>query len=291
MRTKKSAINKKFILWSRMFAFHTEKSICSTYLIDKGKIVRQTRLCNQSRRRKTLNLNQIYSALEFTWRHILPVLKVLDKYIQGVPSLIHTWYMKQQQLGSEIKDTSLVLVKLYIFIWARVRRKMRTLSNYTLFNVKTLFALRVTHDKRNVSLACQSIWKRLNSRQPVFKPEVPPAPSTRMWPVREANFNLKTIPAEMQTLTLTVYLNKNNAVPPTTTTFGHLDYGCIKNSLEAYSGYVSQRSATMKILAGRCGTHVRWEVSPVSRQSLGSSYILKGSRDSDTKWNKYMCKT
>ena len=33
--------------------------------------------------------------------------------------------------------------------------------------------------------------KRSNSPQPVFRPEVPPAPSTRKWPAREAKFNLK----------------------------------------------------------------------------------------------------
>ena len=45
--------------------------------------------------------------------------------------------------------------------------------------------------KKNVSLACRSIWKRPNSRQPVFRPEVPLAASTRKRPVREAKFNLK----------------------------------------------------------------------------------------------------
>ena len=137
----------------------------------------------------------------------------------------------QQQLGSEIKDTSLVLMKLYIFICARVRRKMRTFSNYTLFNIHsstwklkqnkctrkcskrgntprkwwfksnqfkrihvlTSFCLASDPRRKNVSLACRSIWKRPNSRQPVFRPEVPPAPSTRKWPVREAKFNLKKL--------------------------------------------------------------------------------------------------
>ena len=45
--------------------------------------------------------------------------------------------------------------------------------------------------KKNVSLACRSIWKRPNSRQPVFRPEVLLAHSTRKRPVRESKFNLK----------------------------------------------------------------------------------------------------
>ena len=62
-----------------------------------------------------------------------------------------------QQLGSKIKDTSLVLMKLYIFIWARVQRKNKytfsnyTFSNYTFSNVKTLFALLVTHKEKRQS--------------------------------------------------------------------------------------------------------------------------------------------
>ena len=83
-------------------------------------------------------------------------------------------------------------MKLYIFICACVQRKNKyTFSNYTFTNLKTLFALLVTHKEKNVSLAYRSIWKRPNSCQPVFKPEVPPAPSTWKQPVREAKFNLK----------------------------------------------------------------------------------------------------
>ena len=59
------------------------------------------------------------------------------------------------------------------------------------FTCLPLFALLVTHKEKNVSLACWSIWKRSNSRQPVFRPEVTLAPSTRKQPVREAKFNLK----------------------------------------------------------------------------------------------------
>ena len=59
------------------------------------------------------------------------------------------------------------------------------------FTCLPLFALLVTHKEKNVSLAYRSIWKRPNSRQPVFRPEVPPAPSTWKRPVREAKFNLK----------------------------------------------------------------------------------------------------
>ena len=44
----------------------------------------------------------------------------------------------QQQLGSKIKAASLVLMKLYIFICARVQCKNKyTFSNYTFSNVKT----------------------------------------------------------------------------------------------------------------------------------------------------------
>ena len=63
----------------------------------------------------------------------------------------------QQQLGSKIKDTSLVLMKLYIFIRARVQRKNKYISsnytffNYTFFNGKTLFALLVTHKEKRQS--------------------------------------------------------------------------------------------------------------------------------------------
>ena len=46
--------------------------------------------------------------------------------------------MLQQQLEPKIKDTSLVLMKMYIFICARVQRQnKRTFSNYTFSNVKT----------------------------------------------------------------------------------------------------------------------------------------------------------
>ena len=40
----------------------------------------------------------------------------------------------QQQLGPKIKDTSLVLMKMYIFICARVQRKNQA---YTFSNMKT----------------------------------------------------------------------------------------------------------------------------------------------------------
>ena len=54
--------------------------------------------------------------------------------------------------GPKIKDTSLVLMKLYIFICALVQCKNKyTFSNYTFSNVKTLFALLVTHKEK-----CQS---------------------------------------------------------------------------------------------------------------------------------------
>ena len=52
------------------------------------------------------------------------------------PFIANLQKVLQQQLGSKIKDRSLVLMKLYIFICARVQRKMRTFSNYTLFNIQ-----------------------------------------------------------------------------------------------------------------------------------------------------------
>ena len=66
------------------------------------------------------------------------------------------------------------------------------------------FALLVTHKEKHQSRMLVDL-KTLNSRQPVFRPELPPAPSTRKWPVREAKFSQKTIPVETQTLTLTVW--------------------------------------------------------------------------------------
>ena len=105
-------------------------------------------------------------------------------------------YILQQQLGPKIKDTSLELMKLYIFICARIQHKNKytfsnyTLSNYTFSNVKTLFALLVTRKEKRQSRISVNL-KKPNSRQPVFRPEVLPAPSTRKRPVREAKFNLK----------------------------------------------------------------------------------------------------
>ena len=71
-----------------------------------------------------------------------------------------------------------------------------------------LFAFLVTH-KENVNLACRSIKKRPNSRQPVFRLEVPLAPSTWKWPVWEAKFTQKTIPAETQTPTFTESMDRD----------------------------------------------------------------------------------
>ena len=66
--------------------------------------------------------------------------------------IIDLLLMLQQQVGSKIKDTSLVLMKMYIFICARVQRKNNhTFSNYTLSNLKTLFALLVTHKEKRQS--------------------------------------------------------------------------------------------------------------------------------------------
>ena len=95
-------------------------------------------------------------------------------------------YILKQQLGPKIKDTSLVLMKLYIFICARIQRK----NKYTFSNVKTLFALLVTHKEKRQSRIPVNL-KTPNSHQPMFRPEVPPAPSTWKRPVREAKFNLK----------------------------------------------------------------------------------------------------
>ena len=129
--------------------------------------------------------------------------------------------MLQQQLEPKIKDTSPELMKMYIFICARIQRK----NKLTFPNVKTetkqmhtqMFQKRkhatkvmilnrinsrestflasfclASDPQRKTSVSqCRSIWKRPNSRQPVFRPEVPFAPSTRMRPVLEAKFNLK----------------------------------------------------------------------------------------------------
>ena len=58
-------------------------------------------------------------------------------------------------------------------------------------HVLTSFCL-ASDPQRKTSVSHASLLeKRPNSRQPVFRPEVPPAPSTRKWPAREAKFNLK----------------------------------------------------------------------------------------------------
>ena len=55
-------------------------------------------------------------------------------------------------MGSKIKDTNLVLMKMYVFICASVQRKnMGTFSNYTFSNVKTLFASLATHKEKRQS--------------------------------------------------------------------------------------------------------------------------------------------
>ena len=64
-------------------------------------------------------------------------------------------------------------------------------NQFQRIHLLTSFCLASDPQRKNVSLACWSIWKRPNSRQPVFRSEVPPAPSTRKRPVREAKFNLK----------------------------------------------------------------------------------------------------
>ena len=58
-------------------------------------------------------------------------------------------------------------------------------------HVLTSFCLASDPQRKNISLACRSIWKRPNLRQPVFRPEVPHAPFTQKRTVREAKFNLK----------------------------------------------------------------------------------------------------
>ena len=129
----------------------------------------------------------------------------------------------QQQLGPKIKDTSLELMKMYIFICAHVQRKKTSIHSPTWklkqnkctdtyskwgntprkrwsksiqfkrIHVLTSFCLASDPQRKNVSHACRSIWKRPNSRQPVFRPEVPLAPSTTKQLVREAKFNLKKL--------------------------------------------------------------------------------------------------
>ena len=59
------------------------------------------------------------------------------------------------------------------------------------------------HVLTSFCLVCQS--RMPNSRQSVFRPEVPLAPSTRKRPVEEAKFTQKTIPTEMQTPTFTLF--------------------------------------------------------------------------------------
>ena len=79
-------------------------------------------------------------------------------------------------------------------------RKWWFKSNQLIKRIHVLTSFCLASDPQNVSLACRSIWKRPNSRQPVFRPEIPPAPSTRKRPVREAKFKK---PVETQTLTFT----------------------------------------------------------------------------------------
>ena len=52
-------------------------------------------------------------------------------------------------------------------------------------HVLTSFCLASDPQRKIVSLAYRSIWKRPNSRQPVFRPEVPPAPIASGWQARE----------------------------------------------------------------------------------------------------------
>ena len=101
------------------------------------------------------------------------------------------WFL-QQQLGSKIKDTSLVLMKLYIFICARVQRKKQayTFSNYTFSNIKTIFALLVTHKEKRQSRMLVHL-KKTEFTPAGVQARSPPARSIRKRPVREAKFNLK----------------------------------------------------------------------------------------------------
>ena len=76
------------------------------------------------------------------WPHQEDVQKFLDPVSSIRPSIQFTKEKKQvlqQQLGLKIKDTSLVLMKMYTFICALVQRKKQayTFSNYTFSNVKS----------------------------------------------------------------------------------------------------------------------------------------------------------
>ena len=106
----------------------------------------------------------------------------------------------QKQLGPKIKDTSLVLMKTYIFICARVQRKnKRTFSNYTFSN----YTLLVTHKEK-----CQSRIP-VSLKKPEFTPASVQAGSCSRTFHPEATGaevkvkSKKTIPVETQTPTLT----------------------------------------------------------------------------------------
>ena len=78
----------------------------------------------------------------------------------------------------------------YLYCACVQRKNKLTFSNYTFSNLKILFALLVTHKEKRQS-RMPVILKKPNSHQPVFRPEVPPTPSTQKRPVQEAKFNLK----------------------------------------------------------------------------------------------------
>ena len=101
-------------------------------------------------------------------------------------------------------------MKMYIFIRARVQRKKKTtsvriLQQYILQHENSLCLASDPQRKTSVSHAGQ-FEKDGIRHQPVFRPEVPPAPSTWKRPVREAKFYLKSIPVETQTLTFTMII-------------------------------------------------------------------------------------
>ena len=89
-------------------------------------------------------LVQSISILAFSW---LKKILYNNLFIYYIYIYIYI-YILWQQLGLKIIDTSLVLMKVYIFIRTRVQRKKYTFSNYTFSNMKTLFALLVTHKEK-----------------------------------------------------------------------------------------------------------------------------------------------
>ena len=160
-----------------------------------------------------LSLEHVHEISDLQFSYVIFVL-----VLQWLLSALFIYFVTAQ-LGSEIKDTSLILVKLYIFICARVRHKMCTLSNYTLFNGTRLMSLIsdpscCCYSENSFCLACDPRQEKHQSRMPVDlkKAEFAPAgvqarsPSHTFHPEvtgAGGKFQSKNYTAETQTLTLT----------------------------------------------------------------------------------------